>query len=500
VRKVTDGEGCAERPDSLTVNRSSLSSYPPRRTQIRVAQPWRITLLRYTLFEWTYDGFTLDYFQRWKKKLKFREMNSTFVRILLAGSLFCLSCDKDEIKAKFDKDGIAIRLPHLWKASTTDDGKLSETVIATPIIHDGTVLVGSRKSGERAILCLNATDGSTNWQWNDVMNLLTVPGKKDPITLYAESYHVNNGRLFFTYTGSSYCLDLNTGNTIWKYKLVRGRFDRNAGLEDKYFTSGSTYDPIDDEKIYTGSVNSAEEEELLLVPDYTPQDNPPANAQGRITHMTPFAENGMDYLAFGIENPYADFSDAGWGLTELNLYNLTEAGYEYSKVVVNPSRETRVIYDLIYSEQALYFQSTNFIHKYNALTGEELWRRRIGTPPAFSSMIMESNRLFSANEDRNLYCIDAGTGQIEWREPNTGTCSELSYLNGVLYYLGGGDGLLHAVDATTGKHLWRIQSPEFQNNEGFFHGVCIAVPGDNGDLGIVIATTGRNAYAYRAIK
>lgn len=421
---------------------------------------------------------------------------SVFIIIFLS-----LACRDDGNDTILDDNGVVIKLRPIWKSAISDDGEFSETVIATSIIRDGSVLVGSRKNADRAILSLDASDGSVNWQWNDLLGLASMPSWKDPITLYEESYHTNGDLLFFTYTGSSYCLNLTTGNTVWKYKEDRHRYDRNAGFGDTYFTSGCNYEPIDDEKVYIGSLSSSEREQLLLTPEYTPVSNPPVNAQGRVTHITPFQENAIMYVAFGTENPYTDFSDSGWGLTELNLYNLTENKVQYSKVVVNPTRETRVISDLIYQERNLYFQSSNFIHGYEALTGKELWRTRIGSPPLLSSMILVDGRLFSANEDRFLYCLDSRTGEILWKEQNTGTCCELSYLNGVLYYLGGGDGLLHAVNADTGKHLWKISSPDLGRNSGaWFHGVCTAVPGKNGNKGVVVATTGLHAVAYKAIQ
>jgi outer membrane protein assembly factor BamB len=217
--------------------------------------------------------------------------------------------------------------------------------------------------------------------------------------------------------------------------------------------------------------------------------------------MRPFKNGNDTYLAFGIENPYTDFSHTGWGLTELNLYNITQSKYEYKKVVINPARETRVIGDLFYQAGQLYFQSSNYIHGFDAMTGKELWRVFIGSSPLTSRMILADNKLFSACEDRLLYCVNALTGAVLWREQNTGTCSELSYLNGVVYYLGGGDGLLHAVDAETGKHLWKISSPDLKKSQdAWFFGVCVAVPGESEGEGVVVATTGLHAYAYRAIK
>jgi outer membrane protein assembly factor BamB len=420
--------------------------------------------------------------------------------LVLLFNLF--SCDKED-DIIMDKNGVAIKLPHLWKTSITDNADLSHAVVATPIIYDeDKLLIGSNKDSKRAIQSLNSKDGTMNWQWNDLLSLLSDPTYKDPITLYVESYHQNKSKLFFTYTGSSYCLNLAAGQTLWKYKQSLHRFDRNAGINNIYFTSGSTYEPIGEEKIYFGNMESSEKEQILLEPEYTRVDNPVGFNLGRITDMTPFKNDTDTYLAFGTENPYTDFTTKeGMGATELNLYNVTQNKYEYKKLVVNPSRETQVVVDLLYQSPNLYFQSSNYIHCVEAMTGVERWRAYIGSASLLSSMILVDNKLFSACEDRFLYCIDANTGRQLWREQNTGTCSELSYLNGVLYYLGGGDGLLHAVDAETGKHLWKVSSPDLKVNSGaWFYGVCVAVPGKNGGKGVVVATTGLNAYGYEAIR
>jgi outer membrane protein assembly factor BamB len=417
---------------------------------------------------------------------------------------FFPSCNKEEDTIVYN-NGVAIKLPHLWKTSITDNGDLSFTGIRTPIIYDeGRLLVGSTKNLNRAILSLNSSDGSVNWQWNDLLGLLSNPTYLDPINIKAGKFYINNDRLFFNYSTSSYCIDLLTGQTFWKYKTIdRARFGINSGIDNTYFTAGSTYEPIGEEKIYYGNMESSDEEQLLLEPEYTRVDKPAGTTLGRITHITPFkGKDSNAFIAFGIENPYTDFtSKEGMGSTELNLYNLTQTKYEYKKIIINPDRETRFIGDLVYQAPNLYYQSSNYIHGVEAMTGQERWRALIGSAPLTSSMLLADNKLFSACEDRFLYCIDIRNGSILWKEQNTGTCSELSYLNGVVYYLGGGDGLLHAVDAETGKHVWKVKSPDLGVNSGaWFYGVCVAVPGKNGEKGVVVATTGLNAYGYEAIR
>ncbi len=413
------------------------------------------------------------------------------------------ACNKDD-EIVFDNMGVAIKLPHYWKTSISSNNDIVDVVVATPIIFDDVkVLIGANKEGKRTILCLNSVDGSIQWKWNDLLSLLSEPTYLDPIIIYKETYYKNGDRLFFNYSSSSYCLDITSGRTFWKYKtLNRSRFSVNGGIDNTYLTSGATYETIGEEKIYFGNLESSDEEQLLLEPEYTQVDNPAGTSLGRISYIAPFKKGNDTYVAFGLENPYTDFTTReGMGSTELNLYNLTQSKYEYKKVEINPDRETRVVADLVYQAPNLYFQSSNFIHGVDAMSGEERWRTYLGTAPLTSRMLLADNKLFSACEDRFLYCVDATTGVLLWKEQNTGTCSELSYLNGVVYYLGGGDGLLHAVDAETGKHLWKVESPDLKANSGaWFYGVCVAVPGKNGNKGVVVATTGLHAYGYEAIR
>jgi outer membrane protein assembly factor BamB len=413
------------------------------------------------------------------------------------------SCRKED-DIVFDQNGVAIKLPHLWKTPISNTKNLSEIIVATPVIYDNNkFLVGANNNEQRAIISLTAGTGTINWEWSDLLGLLNNPTYKDPISLHVEGIYKYDNKVFFTYSTSSYCIDLNSGQTFWKYKSFRSRYSRNAGINNTYFTSGSTYEPLGEEKIYYGSMESSEEEKLLLEPEYNRVDNPAGQFIGLLTYLTPF-KNGTDtFIAFGQLNPFTDFTTPeGMGLTELNLYNVTQDKYEYKKVAINPNRETSGLTHLTYQAPYLYFRSAHYIHCYEAMSGIEQWRTYIeGDSPLFSAMLLADNKLFSACEDRFLYCLDALTGNLLWKTQNTGTCSELSYLNGILYYLGGGDGLLHAVDTDTGKHLWKLQSPDLGTNSGaWFYGVCVAVPGQNGKKGVVVGTTGLNAYGYEAIR
>jgi hypothetical protein len=124
----------------------------------------------------------------------------------LAALLFLihlLSCNKED-DIILDKNGVAVKLPHIWNTPITDNQtKRSEVVIGTPIIFDADeILVGANKNLNRAILSLNSNDGKVNWQWNDLLSLLNNSNYKDPITLRKETYHQIDNKLFFNYSTS----------------------------------------------------------------------------------------------------------------------------------------------------------------------------------------------------------------------------------------------------------------------------------------------------------
>lgn len=420
----------------------------------------------------------------------------------------CLSCKKEE-EAIYDSTGISTKLPHVWNTAISDDEKqLASTVLRCPILFENDeVLVGAVKNKGLFIYAVNPENGKVDWEWNDLLTYLLTPNELQPLSINADDFYQKDNLLFFMYSTSSYIIDLKTGLTVSKYKVPLSRIGgRVTGIDNYFFNVGCDYYKTENEKLYIGSFNPTQKEENLLLPSYTPiiKSTLPerANTVGAINNIITFKEGNQDYIIFTIRNPISPDSPSGTnGVIELNLYNLTKKDWVYQKMPVRTSGKSIGGFDLIYKDKQIYFMSSDYVYCHNAQTGDEKWATLIGSAPLTSRMTLQNNRLYAACEDRFLYCLDINTGQVLWKEQNTGTCSPISYLNGVLYYLGGGDGKLHAVDANTGKHLWKLNSPDVTKNLGaFFYGVCATVPGKNGQKGRVIGTTGLNAYCFEAIR
>jgi outer membrane protein assembly factor BamB len=410
--------------------------------------------------------------------------------VLLSILLFNTSCHKEE-DTILDSNGVAVKLPSLWNTSISDDGKLAQVIIQDAIVYDGNnALVGGNKNGDRSIISINGESGSKNWEWSDLLGLLKNPSYKDPFYIYQDSYELVNNQLLFTYSTSTYYLDLQKGVTNWKHKVELARDFPITSLGNVYYTTGKKYyyDTNEPMRIYRGLVKPEQIEQVYLTPNYT--------TYGDINSIKAFSYQGDTLLYVAFNEPLEGISKARG--SDMALYNTTKNKWIYDKKEL----EEGAIHP-IYKDNYVYYMggSGTTIRCNDIFTGNDRWMARTGSIPLTSRLLLADGRIYAACEDRILYCIDANTGSIIWKEANTGTCSNLSYLNGILYYLGGGDGLLHAVDTATGKHLWKLKSPDLSTNSGaWFYGTCVAVPGKDGKKGTVIATTGIHAYGYEAIR
>ena len=430
----------------------------------------------------------------------------SFLLTLLVG------CNKEE-ESVFDSAGVATKLPHLWSSSISDDNGLTYVSLRANIQDsENNILIGAGDSGNkgsirevRKLIKLNSENGKKLWEWDDRQTLLTDASIKDPIEISPKGYVKNEDKLFFAYSTSSYCLDLNSGKTLWKTKVLISRFDDCDGLGNKYFSFGSerTFSGANTSNlgdyIYEGSLLDGNIVKNVIKPIYIYEQPISETFQyGHIRSCMPYIFQKDTLLSILFIDPVIKNNIYR---TLAGLYNYSQKKWIYERQVLNqPHQQSNVTRSMIVGNK-FYHASGKSLHSNDVMTGESVWIQFFEQGFGSSGFIIENNKLYAASEDRFLYCININTGQMLWKEQNTGTCSPISYLNGVLYYLGGGDGKLHAVDADTGKHLWKLTSPDVTKNSGaFFYGLCATVAGKNGQKGKVIGTTGLNAYCYEAVR
>lgn len=399
-----------------------------------------------------------------------------------------------------DSSGVVIKVPTLWKAAISNNGELAQVVVSGPISYDnGNVVVGANKSNQHALISLTVQNGTKNWEWNDLLSLVQDPTYKDPFYFRNGTSYLYHNLLYFPFATSSYCVNLSSGVTHWKHKTNLARFGVSGGIGNLYFCSGGTYGLGDNERLYVGNITADALESYLLTPTYNTIPNPFFNGFGMIRSILPFTVQSDTLINILFTDPNPDTRLRSYSVS--SLYNLSKRQWIYERKVMNPSLETGSITTSLLFDAKLYYASGLGLHCNDLMTGEPIWSVPFSEGFGFSGFIIADNKLIANCEDTYTYCLDPTTGRQLWKEKSAGTCTPISYLNGIAYFSGGGDGKLHAIDATTGKHLWKLASPDLSVNSGaWFYGVCVAMPGKDGGKGRVVATTGLNAYGYEAIR
>ena len=367
------------------------------------------------------------------------------------------------------------------------------------VFNEKNVVVGGNKDNKRQLIGLDSETGKVIWTWSDLLGLLSNPTYPDPIATDEGKYHFYQNEWLFLLGSSTYCIDLDKGTTFWKHKINLSRFDDCSGIDNFFFNSGATDQVNLGQQLYVGQIVGNSMERPVVRPVYDLVDiDPTSPSKGRIKKIVPFVVKDDTLLALLFSDPAK--TNARFQ-TAMGLYNFTKRQWVYERVVLNgPSQFANVTWANLRDGKA-YHTSDRSMQCNDVITGEEIWRTNFDQGFGSSGFIIQAGKIFANNDNRYTYCLDPETGRQIWKEESSGSASPISYLNGVLYFMGGGDGRLHAIDANTGKHLWRLRSPDVDKNSGaFFYGTCVAVPGQGGNKGRIVATTGLNACGYEAIR
>ena len=189
--------------------------------------------------------------------------------------------------------------------------------------------------------------------------------------------------------------------------------------------------------------------------------------------------------------------------TFLGLYNWSKKTWVYErKPTVSPQGALLSGKPAIENDKVYAVINQNVIC-HDLITGNQIWSYKMNNSLFSSNYIIKDGKLFILPEDGLLYCINAETGTLRWKVEAASTSSELRYLNGFIYFLGGSPNRLFAINALTGVTSWKMPVPEAEKKEfgkTFYIGGIFAIQGENGQKGKIIACTSMFAYCYDAIQ
>ncbi|NOQ27852.1 MAG: PQQ-binding-like beta-propeller repeat protein [Bacteroidales bacterium] len=415
--------------------------------------------------------------------------------VIILTIFFLTSCSKEDIPLlQTDNNGIFISLPYQWKKSLHEDEVFhSNSHFSTPIQYENNIAIPTTDAdGKRYMTMINSENGKTIWQWNDIESI-----SSDYIDI---SYnYTNNNLLTYQCGGWSICINLETGTTHWKIQREKSYEPRiQKYIDNNYFTTTSITrtDGYDEHIAYKGDIQTGELTEFLRA-NYSCEYVGPITENGWVGGITNIikAPSNSNLLAITYAEPLPEWVVNSY----LGLYNTQTQEWVYErKLMAPPLWNTSVYWPQIYDNK-VYASVGNNLVCHDLYTGEQLWRREFNNDFLFSGFIIEDDKIIANNEDLTLYCLDPETGNNIWTGEGAGTCSRMSYLNGIVYFVGGGDSRFHAVDIETGETVWRLDAKKLEGSEGRFKTNAVyVIPGENGNKGKVIALTHMYAYCFEA--
>ena len=421
-------------------------------------------------------------------------MNKFIVLIAIFG-FSNFQCNKD---TAIDVSGTIIKLSPLWSSSTTDGNIAESGLIGTTVLFNNGILVGGRQNSSNALLMLDANSGSKKWTWQDYptttgFRLFDFPVISGNNLICHELYFNVN-------------IDLGTSKTIWKNAFNGYSYDPLNNFFNGTIYCGNRGNNNNGNKpvgAYKLDMQTGTPQFILPVKIDTTNALASTGYSGDVSCVYPFIYNSDTLISIVVTDP--PITGYRFRLTTC-LYNLSKKQWVFERSPLFDANNGGVAGKPIVFGNNMYVCSGGKSVCFNMLTGDKRWVNNFTDGSEVSSFLTSSplladGKIFVQNENLYLYCLDPNTGATIWRQGIFGTCSQMAYLNGVVYFVCGGDGKLYAIDAANGNKLWAIPSPDVKiSSQASFDRYVGLIPPQSGQKGKIVVTTGLNAYCYEAYK
>ena len=287
----------------------------------------------------------------------------------------------------------------VWKFST------GGTVSAKPLLHSGTVYIGSE---DGALHALHASTGEPVWRYQANAGISVGAMISGDVVVFADV------------VGTVYAVDKLRGRLVWK--------------SDTHFENIQPELATDDERVYVtelwGGVIAIDLSDGSIEWGFDP---------GNVIYSAAVEHEGKVYVSVQAQGTYA--LDAGTGEEQwLNR----RSGSAYVTVV---------------DEQTVFLGSPDGkALALDAVTGDIAWHSRVGGGARGMSAAVSTKALFVATSDGEVVSLSKSDGEFNWISGvssesirNVPTVPEVS--EGVVY-VGWDDGSIRALDSSIGSLLW----------------------------------------------
>ncbi|MCH7410819.1 PQQ-binding-like beta-propeller repeat protein [Belliella sp. DSM 111904] len=420
-------------------------------------------------------------------------MKIYFIFILII--LFGASCSKEDTPTlKRNDKGELISIPYLWKKRLHKSNPQVNGRMDTPIYLEKNIVIPMTDGPlGRLLSMINTESGNTIWEWDERF----VP-ETEEIVIYM--FHLYQNILFYNIGSRLYAVNIKTGETHWRKREDRSFWSHTYGKGAEFYIFGRSDafpDSIDQSIVFKGDMYTGKIEEYLT-PNFTGNHLYGGNRIGSVPAAVPIDFDGKEHLIVVWQEGISGYNLQSY----LGLWDKTNGEWIYEKsVIVEPSLNGTLLNPPVIYNDRVYLAVGFELACHDIRSGKQLWKRRFDGETFFSNFLIEEGKLVVNNEDQFVYCLDPISGTQLWKTRGSGTSSYMSYLNGVVYFVGGATGNLHAVDIGSGKTVWKIDINNLgESGDRFRTSAVYVTPGENNKKGKVIALGGLNAYCFEAYR
>ena len=413
------------------------------------------------------------------------------ILIILSCIILTTSCSEDDIpNSETDENGVIVSTSYIWKRSLHLSTPVSNSGIKAPIYYNNNFVSPITNGGNNRLLAMiNSDNGDILWQWDD---------RYQPETEYTSIsyFYQYNNLLTYQRGDRSYCINLDNGATQWKFRRdtsfdvrIYPSFDNNFfNLVDIIDDNGYKEQTATKVNINIGNLTTE-----VIRANYSGDYIAPTNLIGAITNIVKVPNNSNLY-AITYAEPLPNWEVNSF----LGLYNSDTKQWVYEhKLMASPTVNSSVYWPKIYNNKLYATVGKNLVC-HDLDTGEQLWIKQFTQDFMFSGFIIEEDKIIASNEDETLYCLNPNNGSTIWTVEGSGSSSRLAYLNGIVYFSGGGDGKLHAVDISNGKKVWKLNASNIDGSIFASYNPVFVLPAEGNKPARVFAHTLGNVVCFEA--
>lgn len=343
-----------------------------------------------------------------------------------------------------------------------------------PVTYKGQFIATSLTANKNVVMASSFLEnGTVNWVYSDSSGILNA--------LYYNLKPYQNGKYLIIPNGNKLsCFDLHSGQLVWANSHYNTAENFLEGEENNlyrtYYEQGKAI--IARINVQSGALSVVHVLEI------------PKGFKCYFRSPVPIIEEQMNdtiLLTTSIQMSLADNHTTA----KVHAWSLHQKQWLFESTIFPDNNAGLGVtkQPLLVGDKVLFVAYKDLICM-STKNGEIVWRVQMSSDMLSSTPLVVGNKIFCALENGRLCAFSLADGSEIWNAQCSGTPSRISTGDGVLFVVGGGDGILYAYDQENGGVLWTMKSTELPkaDKQGWFQRTFLFVEQQNR----LMVTDGRN--------